>query len=69
MQTYEYPLGVTFRASTPEHAAARVFGGRPTDYIATVQTLSEFQNWAQFVEVTDTNTLEFVGDIPIVEGN
>ena len=61
MELYEYPLGITFRASTPEHAAARALGGRPSDYLSTVREYSTGR-WA---EVT---TLEgqWVEDIPLV---
>lgn len=75
MQTYEYPLGVKFRASTPEHAAARVFGGKPSNYLATVRRNNapsiipgpDFQ-WAEVYRIVD-GALVFAGEIPIVGGN
>lgn len=69
MDTYEYPLGVTFRASTPEHAAARVFGGKPGKYLATLHAVEGFRGQAtrRWVEVTDTTTGEWMGDIPRVD--
>jgi hypothetical protein len=71
MDTYEYPLGMQFKASTPEHAAARVFGGKPADYLATVR------NWSYqrvngkdvpyyYVEVSSADGTDWIGDIPIV---
>lgn len=57
MDTYEYPLGVTFKATTPEHAAARVFGGRPSDYLAV--------NYGNHLEIITADGV-YVGDIPIV---
>lgn len=66
MDTYEYPLGVTFKASTPEHAAARVFGGKPKDYLATIHYPSWDPNgFARYVEVTSADGTEWIGDIPI----
>jgi len=67
METYEYPLGVTFKASTPEHAAARVFGGKPADYLATVQlSATELLGTVHYwVEVTNADGTEWIGDIPI----
>lgn len=66
MRTYEYPLGHTFRASTPEHAAARAFGGKPADYIATRQKREGFMGQATYrwVEVSRVADGEWVGDIP-----
>lgn len=72
MDTYEYPLGVQFKSSTPEHAAARVFGGKPEDYIA-VPRNSSYQRINgrdvpyYYVEVTSADTSEWIGDIPIVK--
>lgn len=67
MDTYEYPLGVKWRATTPEHAAARAFGRKRADYLATVQTVEGFQGQAtrRWVEVTLVSDGSFVGDIPI----
>lgn len=72
MDTYEYPLGVQFKASTPEHAAAHAFGGKPTDYLATVQEarypmVVAWKNlYPKWVEVTSADGSEFIGDIPVV---
>lgn len=68
MRTYEYPLGVTFRASTPEHAAARAFGGKPSDYLATIHTTEHYMGQAsyRYLEVTRTRDGAFMGDIPEV---
>lgn len=67
MDTYEYPLGVKWRATTPEHAAARAFGGKRADYLATVHAAEGFQGQAtrRWVEVTLVSDGSFVGDIPI----
>lgn len=65
--TYEYPLGVTFKASTPEHAAARAFGGKPSDYLATRRLAGEGFRGAPtyyYVEVTRVRDGSFMGDIP-----
>ena len=64
MDTYEYPLGVTFKASTPEHAAARVFGGKPKDYLATIHNPRRDLRY-RYVEVTSADGTEWFGDIPI----
>lgn len=72
METYEYPLGNTFRASTPEHAAARVFGGNPDRYLATrhtgtvPQTHNGVTSFPRWLEVTSADGTEWLGDIPIV---
>lgn len=66
MDTYEYPLGVTFRASTPEHAAARVFGGKPGDYLVTMHSTEAFMGQAsyRYAEVMRVRDNAFMGDIP-----
>lgn len=70
MDKYEYPLGVTFKASTPEHAAARAFGGKPADYLATFRN-SSYQRINgkdvpyYYVEVTSADGSEWIGDIPM----
>ena len=64
MDTYEYPVGVTFRASTPEHAAARVLGGKPSDYLATIRP---YPSGGLYAEVTTADGSEWVEDIPMVE--
>ena len=67
MDTYEYPLGVTFKAATPEHAAARVFGGKPADYLATVhESRDNSLGSNRWVEVTSVDGTTFHGDIPLV---
>lgn len=66
MRTYEYPLGTTFRASTPEHAAARAFGGKPSDYIAVVKSRPLPEGEDTWVEVCSSKTGMFEGDIDIV---
>lgn len=71
MDTYEYPLGVQFRASTPEHAAARAFGGKPADYLAVPRESGNARFSARwnptYVEVTSADGTEWIGDIPIVD--
>ncbi|UPU15934.1 hypothetical protein [Stenotrophomonas virus Jojan60] len=71
MDTYEYPLGVTFKASSPEHAAARLFGGKPADYLVTIRRNNATSiipgpdfRWA---EVTSADGDTFYGDIPIID--
>ncbi len=73
MDTYEYPLGVTFKASTPEHAAARVFGGTPGDYLAVESTdfygrpfIVAYRYKDVLPEQTIGRSIEYIGDIPIV---
>lgn len=63
MDTYEYPLGVTFKALTPERAAARVFGGKASDYLATTQWNRHTGTF--YLQVTTADG-EYVGDIPKV---
>jgi hypothetical protein len=63
MDTYEYPLGVQFNALTPERAAARVFGGRASDYLAT--THWNRHGGTFYLEVITADG-EYVGEIPIV---
>lgn len=65
MRTYEMPLGVTFRASTPEHAAARVFGGKPGDYLAGPIQSSDWTPGTDWVSVTRPGDPEFFVDIPV----
>lgn len=72
MDKYEYPLGVQWRASTPEHAAARVFGGKPGKYLATVQTGyrptgNGGMHSYHWVDVTSADGTEWLGDIPMVD--
>lgn len=56
MQTYEHPIThETFRASTDAHAAARVFGGKPEDFLTARKVAPEFNTpvpWDEWVEVT-----------------
>lgn len=66
MRTYEYPLGTTFRASTPEHAAARAFGGKPSDYIAVEKSRERDGEVDTWIEVCSSKTGMFEGDIDIV---
>lgn len=70
METYECPLGVRFKASTPEHAAARAFGGKPGDYLVTrhglPQKARQTGSWVAWLQVTTADGTEWVGDIPIV---
>lgn len=60
-RVYEYPAGVAFRAWTAEHAAARVFGGKPADYLSTRHSGPT----GEWVEVSTADGRTFVGDIPI----
>lgn len=62
MQTYEYPLGTTFRASTPEHAAVRVLGGKPEDYV----TFMPKGSLGRYIEVCNAHTGQWLVDIPVV---
>ena len=66
MRTYEYPLGTTFRASTPEHAAARAFGGKPGDYIAVEKSRVRDDGVDTWIEVCSSTTGMFEGDIDAV---
>jgi hypothetical protein len=68
METYEYPAGVTFKASTPEHAAARIFGGRPGKYLATVITVDGNRYVEAMAIDRDGNraTYTWLADIPII---
>ena len=69
MDTYEEPLGVTWKATTPEHAAARVFGGKPEDYMTFhVYPYQEYSRpWGIEVQrftPNGTHEREYVGEIP-----
>jgi hypothetical protein len=59
----------TFTASTPEHAAARVFGGKPSDYLATRRESGNARFATRFVptyiEVMRVRDGSFLGDISI----
>lgn len=66
MRTYEYPLGVTFKAATHEHAAARAFGGKPSDYIAVEKSRPENPVDDTWIEVCSSTTGMFEGDIDVV---
>jgi hypothetical protein len=61
MDRYEYPLGVTFVASTPERAAAQAFGGGESDYFVT-----EYLGGGGYYLDVFTADGEHVGNIPIV---
>lgn len=73
METYEYPLGVYWRASTPEHAAARVFGGKPADYLAIkrvgapliIDGKSVRNAWLEVSSEKAENWGEYLGEIPL----
>lgn len=67
MRTYQHPMTFeTFKASTPEHAAARVMGGKPSDYIVTTHSDSVPGRNHEWLEVSGADGSGFYGDIEIV---
>lgn len=72
MRTYIHPVTLeTFKASTAEHAAARVFGGKPADYVTTlhegkplhVRGGATVRN--RWLEVATADGARFLGDVAL----